>query len=1653
MTDFSKTIIGLDIEKYFTKDEDLFLLNQDIELNGVGQVTFEGGAMEPVHFTISEDKTTLSLEFDNAPEQNRNVDIVNTEGVPNFLINEPDTEHHLSRVEQNDIDFETQLEQDLALDEQDQKPEMSETKDLRTELSNHLNLDSQNIKISGAERQVVPDLQIGDLTGTIVAPKDGVIGQVEFVAETSDGQKVEVNFENQNSFYQAIEKLESLDITKDIDSQIKDIDGVTNVKVIDVDKTADNLESAKTVTDKTTSDVRLETWNDVKDNFEKVLDVKLGQDAVGDKDDLSKNILHSNGVNCKIDYIVKEADNERGFSYEINLGNGNEQFTIVTDNPDNLKGFKDIIDDFKSKASAPDSDLGTKEGLIAYIDYIDFGHALSNIEDCGANFKDGIAPIPDGFESDVKEYYDKTDVKEDIIETSSPRGSESKYYTPEYSVDKIDDYVNSIPLVPRDKFEVNAIYFDKEKMEMVFGYNYIDENKNVLFEKYDHATPIVMNENSRYLNVTSDITHATTGNDIMKAFYKIVGSYDNSGKQLDYDKGAISSTTDSAIKSIIADNQKYFLNNVDRREENFAKIMNRVEETDFYKEIYVSMNSKLADTDMATALKEKTDLELTFNKEHIDHFGNLKAEDENDLERLKNLNTEYTEMANTTYEQMVTTFKSDTAKGTQKPVAANQYRSVLKTTLKTMAFGLIPVVGIPFLISGAVNLVINLPVILISRIGSYLKNCIIGNKVEITDSNGEKHTVRVRLSPAELRGLMFKDYAAGGRAERKNLFKEFLSYKAMAKLTGESIKDLSEVLDIGKNYIETESTKQIENTPDNVDIQENDLKDLQENVDDAKKDLKEAKDNLDKSKEKLESLKEKVEKGKDKSDTEKKTDDKKTDKKKDSDEKKNADKNKDDKSESKSNESKNENVEQNTSNKTDKVDTQKNTEKSSFENKSIESQINDLKNELKSLKAEIEKIKAEQKDVDKEIKSLENQINDAEKKLDSIDNPKSTDEGEQGETVQETEPETKESESQVEEEPETSQEEPEEQSKTEAEPQDSQDETKTDEVQDKTSDNVESQEEKVDETSLDKSEDIATEPVETVDNGVEDSQTTEIKTDNDTTDIKTNDEAEPQTNEVETTKTFDAKSIDDKINDIKSRIEKCGFKELADNLGREIKSEFGFNTKKGLESDKQSIIDNVGKYQQLVVDNKSLNNVLDKLGEVKTQLESEKENAESKLSNIKADISKNYDKINDLKSRLSNVEKNNPNIDKNIQDIKADINNLISEKKETIEKIKDLDESIKSIESLMDTLDPQEKQDKLEEKEKLETEKNNLENHNKDLDKSINDKHNDLNKLESSKKSIDNLKNKIEKAEKKNNSLEQKQEKVENKIQDIDSKIESNKNDINQTNKDIEKNASKAESLKNDINSKLESRQNDLKNFESKQNDRAEAYANDRAEVRDAINDVNKEISNLDKNDPKNTADLNKLNDLKAELNKRDFNDKMSSGKSNAAAGESQSQSKELSTFEKNVGLAMSSGIDLTKLSDFEQQNPDVTLTGDNGKLVADIDGNKFEGKISNDEGDTRFEVSSINGEDVSKLGIEIKDNGVEATDSNNDKQRIEKDDMDKIGGLVDALNKTDVSDDTETDNVEVDNDMTDKSEDEDNHDRQDSHDDRRDNDDIEFDL
>ena len=731
MTDFSKTIIGLDIEKYFTEDENLFILNQDVELKGVGQVTFEGGDMEPVHFIISEDKTTLSLEFDNAPEQNRNVDIMNAEGVPAFLINEPDTEHHLNRVEQrNDIDFETQLENDLALDEQDSVTDEAKSNDLRTELSNHLNLDPQDLKISGAERQVVPDIQTGDLTGTIVAPKDGVVGQVEFVAETSDGQKVEVKFENQNSFYQAIEKLESLDMTKDLDSQIKAIDGVTSVKAIDVDKTVDNLESAKTATDKTTSDVRLETWNDVKDNFEKVLDVKLGQDTEG-KDELNKNILHSNDVNCKIDYIVKEANNEQGFAYEINIGNGNEQFTIVTDNPDNLKGFKDIIDDFKSKVSAPDSDLGTKEGFIAYIEYIDFPHTLSNIEDCGANFKDGIAPIPDGFESDVKEYYDKTDVKEDVIETSSPRGSESKYYTPEYSVDKIDDYVNSIPLVPRDKFEVNAIYFDKEKMEMLFGYNYIDENKNVLFEKYDNATPIVMNENSRYLNVTSDITHATTGNDIMKAFYKIVGSYDNSGKQLVYDKGAISSTTDSAIKSIIADNQKYFLNNVDRREENFAKIMNRVEETDFYKEIYVSMNSKLADTDMATALKEKTDLELTFNKEHIDHFGNLKAEDENDLERLKNLNTEYTEMANTTYEQMVTTFKSDTVKGTQKPVAANQYRSVLKTTLKTMAFGLIPVVGIPFLISGAVNLVINLPVILISRIGSYLKNCIIGKMVEI----------------------------------------------------------------------------------------------------------------------------------------------------------------------------------------------------------------------------------------------------------------------------------------------------------------------------------------------------------------------------------------------------------------------------------------------------------------------------------------------------------------------------------------------------------------------------------------------------------------------------------------------------------------------------------------------------------------------------------------------------------------------------------------------------------------------------------------------------------------------------------------------------------------------------------------------------------
>lgn len=1636
MTDFSKTIIGLDIEKYFTEDENLFILNQDVELKGVGQVTFEGGDMEPVHFIISEDKTTLSLEFDNAPEQNRNVDIMNAEGVPAFLINEPDTEHHLNRVEQkNDIDFETQLENDLALDEQDSVTDEAKSNDLRTKLSNHLNLDPQDLKISGAERQVVPDIQIGDLTGTIVAPKDGVVGQVEFVAETSDGQKVEVKFENQNPFYQAIEKLESLDMTKDLDSQIKAIDGVTSVKVIDIDKTADNLESAKTVTDKTTSDVRLETWNDVKDNFEKVLDVKLGQDTEG-KDELNKNILHSNDVNCKIDYIVKEANNEQGFAYEINIGNGNEQFTIVTDNPDNLKGFKDIIDDFKSKVSAPDSDLGTKEGFIAYIEYIDFPHALSNIEDCGANFKDGIAPIPDGFESDVKEYYDKTDVKEDVIETSSPRGSESKYYTPEYSVDKIDDYVNSIPLVPRDKFEINAIYFDKEKMEMVFGYNYIDENKNVLFEKYDHATPIVMNENSRYLNVTSDITHATTGNDIMKAFYKIVGSYDNSGKQLVYDKGAISSTTDSAVKSIIADNQKYFLNNVDRREENFAKIMNRVEETDFYKEIYVSMNSKLADTDMATALKEKTDLELTFNKEHIDHFGNLKAEDENDLERLKNLNTEYTEMANTTYEQMVTTFKSDTAKGTQKPVAANQYRSVLKTTLKTMAFGLIPVVGIPFLISGAINLVINLPVILISRLGSYFKNCIIGNKVEVTDANGERHKVRVRLSPMELRGLMFKDYAASGRSERKDLFKEFLSYKAMAKLTGESIKDLSEVLDIGKDYIESESTKQIENTPDNVDTQENDLKDLQENVDDAKKDLKDAKDNLDKSKEKLESLKEKVEKGKDKSDTEKKSDDKKVDKKKDSDEKKDTDKNKDDKSESKSTESKNENVEQNTSNKTDKVDTQKNIEKSLSENKSIESQINDLKNELKSLKAEIEKIKAEQKDVDKEIKSLENQINDAEKKLDSIDAQKSTDEGEKGEEIQETEPETKESESQVEEEPETTPV-----------------ETLEESVEQESDNNVESQKEKVDETSLDKSDDSTTEPIETVDNNVEDSQMTEIETDNDTTDVKTTDEAEPQTNDVEMTKTFDAKSIDDKINDIKSRIEKCGFKELADKLGKEIKSEFGFNTKKGLESDKQSIIDNVGQYQQLVVDNKSLNNVLDKLGEVKTQLEGEKANAENKLSNIKADISKNYDKINDLKSRLSNAEKNNPNIDKNIQDIKTDINNLISEKKETIEKIKELDESIKSIDSLMDTLDPQEKQDKLEEKEKLETEKNNLENHNKDLDKSINDKHNDLNKLESSKKSIDNLKNKIEKAEKKHNSLEQKQEKVENKIKDIDSKLESNKNDINKTNKDIEKNTFKAESLKNDINSKLESRQNDLKNFESKQNDRAEAYANDRAEVKNAINDVNKEISNLDKNDPKNAADLNKLNDLKAELNKRDFNGKMSSGKSNAAAGESQSQSKELSTFEKNVGLAMSSGVDLTKLSDFEQQNPDVTLTSDNGKLVADIDGNKFEGNISNDEGDTRFEVSSINGEDVSNLGIEIKDNGVEATDSNNDKQRIEKDDMDKIGGLVDTLNKEDISNDTETDNVEVDNDMTDKSEDEDNHDRQDSHDDRRDNDDIEFDL
>ena len=1636
MTDFSKTIIGLDIEKYFTEDENLFILNQDVELKGVGQVTFEGGDMEPVHFIISEDKTTLSLEFDNAPEQNRNVDIMNAEGVPAFLINEPDTEHHLNRVEQkNDIDFETQLENDLALDEQDSVTDEAKSNDLRTELSNHLNLDPQDLKISGAERQVVPDIQIGDLTGTIVAPKDGVVGQVEFVAETSDGQKVEVKFENQNPFYQAIEKLESLDMTKDLDSQIKAIDGVTSVKVIDIDKTADNLESAKTVTDKTTSDVRLEIWNDVKDNFEKVLDVKLGQDTEG-KDELNKNILHSNDVNCKIDYIVKEANNEQGFAYEINIGNGNEQFTIVTDNPDNLKGFKDIIDDFKSKVSAPDSNLGTKEGFIAYIEYIDFPHALSNIEDCGANFKDGIAPIPDGFESDVKEYYDKTDVKEDVIETSSPRGSESKYYTPEYSVDKIDDYVNSIPLVPRDKFEINAIYFDKEKMEMVFGYNYIDENKNVLFEKYDHATPIVMNENSRYLNVTSDITHATTGNDIMKAFYKIVGSYDNSGKQLVYDKGAISSTTDSAVKSIIADNQKFFLNNVDRREENFAKIMNRVEETDFYKEIYVSMNSKLADTDMATALKEKTDLELTFNKEHIDHFGNLKAEDENDLERLKNLNTEYTEMANTTYEQMVTTFKSDTAKGTQKPIAANQYRSVLKTTLKTMAFGLIPVVGIPFLISGAVNLVINLPVILISRLGSYFKNCIIGNKVEVTDANGERHKVRVRLSPMELRGLMFKNYAASGRSERKDLFKEFLSYKAMAKLTGESIKDLSEVLDIGKDYIESESTKQIENTPDNVDTQENDLKDLQENVDDAKKDLKDAKDNLDKSKEKLESLKEKVEKGKDKSDTEKKSDDKKVDKKKDSDEKKDTDKNKDDKSESKSTESKNENVEQNTSNKTDKVDTQKNIEKSLSENKSIESQINDLKNELKSLKAEIEKIKAEQKDVDKEIKSLENQINDAEKKLDSIDTQKSTDEGEKGEEIQETEPETKESESQVEEEPETTPV-----------------ETLEESVEQESDNNVESQEEKVDETSLDKSDDSTTEPIETVDNDVEDSQMTEIETDNDTTDVKTTDEAEPQTNDVEMTKTFDAKSIDDKINDIKSRIEKCGFKELADKLGKEIKSEFGFNTKKGLESDKQSIIDNVGQYQQLVVDNKSLNNVLDKLGEVKTQLEGEKTNAENKLSNIKADISKNYDKINDLKSRLSNAEKNNPNIDKNIQDIKTDINNLISEKKETIEKIKELDESIKSIDSLMDTLDPQEKQDKFEEKEKLETEKNNLENHNKDLDKLINDKHNDLNKLESSKKSIDNLKNKIEKAEKKHNSLEQKQEKVENKIKDIDSKLESNKNDINKTNKDIEKNTFKAESLKNDINSKLESRQNDLKNFESKQNDRVEAYANDRAEVKNAINDVNKEISNLDKNEPKNAADLNKLNDLKAELNKRDFNDKTSSGKSNAAAGESQSQSKELSTFEKNVGLAMSSGVDLTKLSDFEQQNPDVTLTSDNGKLVADIDGNKFEGNISNDEGDTRFEVSSINGEDVSNLGIEIKDNGVEATDSNNDKQRIEKDDMDKIGGLVDTLNKEDISNDTETDNVEVDNDMTDKSEDEDNHDRQDSHDDRRDNDDIEFDL
>ena len=89
----------------------------------------------------------------------------------------------------------------------------------------------------------------------------------------------------------------------------------------------------------------------------------------------------------------------------------------------------------------------------------------------------------------------------------------------------------------------------------------------------------------------------------------------------------------------------------------------------------------------------------------------------------------------------------------------------------------------------------------------------------------------------------------------------------------------------------------------------------------------------------------------------------------------------------------------------------------------------------------------------------------------------------------------------------------------------------------------------------------------------------------------------------------------------------------------------------------------------------------------------------------------------------------------------------------------------------------------------------------------------------------------------------------------------------------------------------------------------------------------------------------------------------------------------------------------------------------------------------------------------MSNLGIEIKDNGIEATDSNNDKQRIEKDDMDKIGGLVDTLNKENISNDTETDNVEVDNDMTDKSEDKDNHDRQDSHDDRRDNDDIEFDL